>query len=194
MLTNNSATVGDNSWLCFFLCSKTRHMLTQRRKSLDFWIRQVLRDALSSKSNFRRQYFELSELAMGTFKHMGHYRAVRCIGSDLANFHLWVHSHSLLLPVVMTGRVFFCRRIRLFINSRVFDSLGLALTAADLTGFSARSSFKHVCCEMPLEAHPQKWTATLFSCFFAACSIVSEFRCSCRRRCYQVKRRIKPSA
>nr|CAB3267218.1 trafficking protein particle complex subunit 10-like [Phallusia mammillata] len=48
----------------------------------------VLREALSSKNNFQKQYFELSELAMGTFKHMGHFRAVRCIGNDMAEFYL----------------------------------------------------------------------------------------------------------
>ncbi|XP_078485701.1 trafficking protein particle complex subunit 10-like [Ciona intestinalis] len=48
----------------------------------------VLREALSSKSNFKKHYFELSELAMGTYKHMKRYRAARSIGSDLAEFYL----------------------------------------------------------------------------------------------------------
>lgn len=48
---------------------------------------QILREALSSKSNFKRHYFELAELAMGTFKHMGRYRAARNIGAQLSEFY-----------------------------------------------------------------------------------------------------------
>jgi len=49
---------------------------------------QTLREALSSKNNFQKHYFELAELAIGTFKHMKHYRAARSIGSDLAEFYM----------------------------------------------------------------------------------------------------------
>ncbi|XP_039267443.2 trafficking protein particle complex subunit 10-like [Styela clava] len=48
----------------------------------------ILREALSSKENFRTQYLELSELAMGTFKHMDRYRSARNIGKDLAEFYM----------------------------------------------------------------------------------------------------------
>ncbi|XP_076819783.1 trafficking protein particle complex subunit 10-like isoform X1 [Clavelina lepadiformis] len=54
----------------------------------------ILREALSSANNFQRHYFDLSELSMGTFKHMGRYRAARSIGSDLASFYLMMGDPS----------------------------------------------------------------------------------------------------
>lgn len=48
----------------------------------------ILRNALSSKENFRAEYLELSELAMGIFKHTDRYRFARNLGKDLANFYM----------------------------------------------------------------------------------------------------------
>ncbi|XP_064606870.1 trafficking protein particle complex subunit 10-like [Liolophura sinensis] len=47
-----------------------------------------LREALSSKDTFEKHYLELSELAMGTFKHIGRLRSARLIGKDLAEFYM----------------------------------------------------------------------------------------------------------
>lgn len=55
---------------------------------------QKLREALSSTSAFQRQYLELSELAMGTFKHIGRLRSVASIGKDLAKFYQMKGEHQ----------------------------------------------------------------------------------------------------
>ncbi|XP_066285243.1 trafficking protein particle complex subunit 10-like isoform X2 [Branchiostoma lanceolatum] len=47
-----------------------------------------LREALSSKAAFQKHYLELSELAMGTYKHIGRIRSARRIGKDLAAFYM----------------------------------------------------------------------------------------------------------
>ncbi|XP_011300007.1 trafficking protein particle complex subunit 10 isoform X2 [Fopius arisanus] len=46
-----------------------------------------LKGALSSKEVFRRQYLEHTELAMGTYKHVGRIRSARFIGKELAKFY-----------------------------------------------------------------------------------------------------------
>lgn len=46
-----------------------------------------LKEALSSKEAFKRQYLEHAELAMGTYKHIGRIRSARLIGKDLAHFY-----------------------------------------------------------------------------------------------------------
>ncbi|CAG0892147.1 unnamed protein product [Cyprideis torosa] len=47
-----------------------------------------LKEAISSQDAFRKQFLEFCELAMGTYKHIGHFRAARLIGQDLAGFYL----------------------------------------------------------------------------------------------------------
>ncbi|KAL4232651.1 Trafficking protein particle complex subunit 10 [Mactra antiquata] len=47
-----------------------------------------LREALSSRESFQRIYLEQSELAMGTFKHIGRFRSARMIGKNLADFYM----------------------------------------------------------------------------------------------------------
>ncbi|XP_033635509.1 trafficking protein particle complex subunit 10-like [Asterias rubens] len=49
---------------------------------------QKLREALSSSESFQKHYLELSELAMGTFKHIKRMRSARLIGKDLATFYM----------------------------------------------------------------------------------------------------------
>lgn len=46
-----------------------------------------LKGALSSKEVFKRQYLEHTELAMGTYKHVGRIRSARFIGRELARFY-----------------------------------------------------------------------------------------------------------
>lgn len=46
-----------------------------------------LKEALSSNEAFKKHYLEFSELAMGTFKHIGRLRLARVIGRNLAAFH-----------------------------------------------------------------------------------------------------------
>ncbi|XP_052241628.1 trafficking protein particle complex subunit 10-like isoform X2 [Dreissena polymorpha] len=47
-----------------------------------------LREALSSREAFQKIYLEQSELAMGTFKHIGRFRSARLIGKNLADFYM----------------------------------------------------------------------------------------------------------
>ncbi|GAB6032525.1 Trafficking protein particle complex subunit 10 [Chamberlinius hualienensis] len=47
-----------------------------------------LKQALSSHDAFQHRYLELSELAMGTFKHIGRIRSARLIGKDLSQFYM----------------------------------------------------------------------------------------------------------
>uniref|UniRef100_UPI00358F56F4 trafficking protein particle complex subunit 10 isoform X2 n=1 Tax=Myxine glutinosa TaxID=7769 RepID=UPI00358F56F4 len=47
-----------------------------------------LREALSSTEAFEKHYLELSEVAMGTYKHIGRLRSARLIGKELADFHM----------------------------------------------------------------------------------------------------------
>ncbi|XP_014773822.1 trafficking protein particle complex subunit 10 [Octopus bimaculoides] len=47
-----------------------------------------LREALSSRQSFQRHYLDLSELAMGTYKHIGRMRSARIIGQDVAEFYM----------------------------------------------------------------------------------------------------------
>ncbi|XP_077981439.1 trafficking protein particle complex subunit 10-like [Glandiceps talaboti] len=49
---------------------------------------QKLREALSSKEAFMKHYLELSELAMGTYKHIGRLRCAKRIGKELAAFYM----------------------------------------------------------------------------------------------------------
>ncbi|XP_037079407.1 trafficking protein particle complex subunit 10-like [Pollicipes pollicipes] len=65
-----------------------------------------LKDALSSHDAFQNCYLELSELAMGTYKHMGRLRSARLVGRQLATFHLRLgqaaHAASLLTDALKT--------------------------------------------------------------------------------------------
>lgn len=47
-----------------------------------------LKEALSSKEAFQKRYLEMSELAVGTFKHIKKIRSARLIGCDLAEFYM----------------------------------------------------------------------------------------------------------
>nr|XP_018911328.1 PREDICTED: trafficking protein particle complex subunit 10 [Bemisia tabaci] len=49
---------------------------------------EKLKHALSSKDAFTKEYLELAELAMGTYKHIGRIRSARMIGLDLASFYI----------------------------------------------------------------------------------------------------------
>lgn len=53
-----------------------------------------LKQALSSKDVFKKQYLELSELAMGTYKHIGRARSAWLIGQDLSRFYQRVGDYS----------------------------------------------------------------------------------------------------
>ncbi|BES93279.1 Foie gras liver health family 1 [Nesidiocoris tenuis] len=48
---------------------------------------EKLKKALSCHEEFTKQYLELSELAMGTYKHIGRARSARSLGFDLAKFY-----------------------------------------------------------------------------------------------------------
>lgn len=53
-----------------------------------------LREALSSKESFLSNYLEISELTMGTFKHIGRIRLARLIGKDLAPLYFSIGQHE----------------------------------------------------------------------------------------------------
>lgn len=48
---------------------------------------EKLKRALSNHEEFRKEYLELSELAMGTYKHIGRVRCARSIGQDISDFY-----------------------------------------------------------------------------------------------------------
>jgi len=47
-----------------------------------------LKEALSSKDSFQKNYLEMSELAISTYKHIGRIRSARLIGKDMAAFYM----------------------------------------------------------------------------------------------------------
>lgn len=47
-----------------------------------------LKTALSSSADFLRNYLEITELTMGTYKHIGYIRSARLIGKELAELYL----------------------------------------------------------------------------------------------------------
>ncbi|KAF5273106.1 hypothetical protein FQA39_LY07596 [Lamprigera yunnana] len=47
-----------------------------------------LKKALSSQEAFNKNYLELAELAMGTYKHIGHLRSARLVGLEVASFYM----------------------------------------------------------------------------------------------------------
>lgn len=55
---------------------------------------EKLKRALSSQQEFCKQYLELSELAMGTYKHIGRVRCARSLGFDLAKFYWSIKDHT----------------------------------------------------------------------------------------------------
>lgn len=59
-------------------------------QSDDDWMspQERLKDALSSPESFLRHYLEITELTMGTYKHIGHIRCARLIGKQLAELNL----------------------------------------------------------------------------------------------------------
>ena len=50
-----------------------------------------LKDALSSSESFLKNYLEVTELTMGTYKHIGHIRSARLIGKELSELYLFVY-------------------------------------------------------------------------------------------------------
>ena len=47
-----------------------------------------LKNALSSSDDFLRNYLEITELTMGTYKHIGYIRSARLIGKELSELYL----------------------------------------------------------------------------------------------------------
>jgi hypothetical protein len=47
-----------------------------------------LKEALSGQEAFLKHYLEISELTMGTYKHIGRMRFARLIGKELAQLYL----------------------------------------------------------------------------------------------------------
>lgn len=47
-----------------------------------------LKEALSTQESFLKQYLEISELTMGTYKHIARMRHARLIGKDLALLYM----------------------------------------------------------------------------------------------------------
>ena len=56
-----------------------------------------LKTALSSSKDFLRNYLEITELTMGTYKHIGYIRSARLIGKELAQLYLYVFVYCLML-------------------------------------------------------------------------------------------------
>jgi len=47
-----------------------------------------LKEALSSQSSFQKNYLEMAEIAISTYKHIGRIRSARLIGGELAEFYI----------------------------------------------------------------------------------------------------------
>ncbi|XP_022100695.1 trafficking protein particle complex subunit 10-like [Acanthaster planci] len=77
---------------------------TQEASIIENSPNQKLREALSSSEAFQKHYLELSELAMGTFKHIKRMRSARLIGKDLATFYMkkgeWTKAETFLIDAV----------------------------------------------------------------------------------------------
>ncbi|XP_038059010.1 trafficking protein particle complex subunit 10-like isoform X2 [Patiria miniata] len=77
---------------------------TQEASVIENSPNQKLREALSSSDSFQKHYLELSELAMGTFKHIKRMRSARLIGKDLATFYMkkgeWTKAETFLIDAV----------------------------------------------------------------------------------------------
>ncbi|CAG0883335.1 unnamed protein product [Darwinula stevensoni] len=62
-----------------------------------------LKEAISSSDLFRKHYLELCELAMGTFKHIGHMRTARLLGRDISTFYLKLDEPHKALSFLLDG-------------------------------------------------------------------------------------------
>lgn len=51
---------------------------------------EKLKQALSSGDSFLRHYLEITELTMGTYKHIGYIRFARLIGKEISELYLLV--------------------------------------------------------------------------------------------------------
>lgn len=60
-----------------------------------------LRDALSSTENFSRQFVEISELTIGTYRRIGRKRQALFVGRELANFYITVGEYEKALPFLV---------------------------------------------------------------------------------------------
>ena len=60
-----------------------------------------MKEALCSTVSFTRHYLELSELAMGTFKHCGRLRSARFIGRQLARFYVQLGQPGKAVPFLV---------------------------------------------------------------------------------------------
>lgn len=72
-------------------------------QSDDNWMspQERLKDALSSSESFLRHYLEITELTMGTYKHIGHIRCARSIGKQLAELNLKLNKPQQALPFLL---------------------------------------------------------------------------------------------
>lgn len=57
-----------------------------------------LRDALAGKEQFAKHLIEISELTLGTLKHIGRKRHAQLVGKELAEFHIAEGNYSRALP------------------------------------------------------------------------------------------------
>lgn len=60
-----------------------------------------LKDSLSKPDAFLKNYLELSELTMGTYKHIGRLRYARLIGLELALLYMKMNKHQQALPFLI---------------------------------------------------------------------------------------------
>ncbi|KAJ6215652.1 hypothetical protein RDWZM_010152 [Blomia tropicalis] len=60
-----------------------------------------LKDALSSSESFLKNYLEVTELTMGTYKHIGHIRSARLIGKELSELYLKLNKPQQALPFLL---------------------------------------------------------------------------------------------
>jgi len=83
-----------------------------------------LKESLSSNSAFERNYLEMCEIAISSYKHIGRIRSARLVGKDLASFYME-------LGQVQHAAVFLAEALKTFQYER-WDKLSLK-TMLDLT-------------------------------------------------------------
>lgn len=63
--------------------------------------RRRLEEALSSRADFAKHYIEISELTLGTYKHIGRKRHALQVGIDLAQFYIAQGSFAKAIPFLL---------------------------------------------------------------------------------------------
>jgi len=102
------------------MVSLTSGMAEDRYRSGDHQLRNPLdrlKESLSSNQAFKKNYLEMCEIAISSYKHIGRIRSARLIGKDLASFYLD-------LGEVQKAASFLAEGLKTFLSERWNDLAG----------------------------------------------------------------------